>query len=134
MVLTHLQKLPKNVRDLDKLFPKALTSCPKSKKLPNLVTLPTSQLMRSVLTDCNKLSVHNSFSYSMALSLISLTVITISTLPWSIFSTLMVGIPGFAPSDRTTAFLNVPILFCAMQVYTPNNASCVTSIWRHFSE
>ena len=36
----NLQKLPKNVGDLDKIIvAKALKSCPKSKKLPNLVTL-----------------------------------------------------------------------------------------------
>ena len=39
-ILTHLQKLPINLRDLGKLmFPKALKSCPKSNKLPDLVTL-----------------------------------------------------------------------------------------------
>ena len=38
MNLTPLQKLAKNVRDLGKL-PKALKSCPKSNKSPNLVTL-----------------------------------------------------------------------------------------------
>ena len=38
-ILTPLQKLPKNVGDLGKLIvAKALKSCPKSKKLPNLVT------------------------------------------------------------------------------------------------
>ena len=42
MILTPLQKLPKNVGDLGKLIvAKALKSCPKSYKSPNLVTLPT---------------------------------------------------------------------------------------------
>ena len=41
-ILTPFRKLPKNVGDLGKLFlPKALKSCPKSEKLPNLVTLST---------------------------------------------------------------------------------------------
>ena len=40
MILTSLQKLPKNVRDLDKLIvAKGFKSCPKSNKSPNLVTL-----------------------------------------------------------------------------------------------
>ena len=40
-ILTSLQKLPKNVGDLGKLIAaKALKSCPKNNKLPNLVTLP----------------------------------------------------------------------------------------------
>ena len=39
-ILTHLQKLPKNVGDLGiTLMPKALKSCPESNKSPNLVTL-----------------------------------------------------------------------------------------------
>ena len=39
-ILTPLQTLPKNVGDLGKLLlPKALKSCPKYNKLPNLVTL-----------------------------------------------------------------------------------------------
>ena len=39
-ILTHLQKLPKNVGDLDKLIvAKALKSGPKSNKSPNLITL-----------------------------------------------------------------------------------------------
>ena len=39
-ILAHTQKLPKTVGDLGKfLCPKALKSYPKSKKLPNLVTL-----------------------------------------------------------------------------------------------
>ena len=38
--LTPLQKMPKNVGDFGKLLlPKALKSCPKSNKSPNLVTL-----------------------------------------------------------------------------------------------
>ena len=42
-ILTSLQKLPKNVGDLGKLLlPKALKSCPKSNKSPNLVTLTLS--------------------------------------------------------------------------------------------
>ena len=41
-ILTPLQKLPKNVGDLGKLIvTKALKSCPKSNKSPNLVTLIT---------------------------------------------------------------------------------------------
>ena len=40
IILTHLQKLPKNVRDLGKLIvAKGFKSCPKCKKSPNLVTL-----------------------------------------------------------------------------------------------
>ena len=46
LFLTHLQNLPKNVGDFDKIIlPKALKSCPKSNKLPNLVTLPMANLM-----------------------------------------------------------------------------------------
>ena len=44
--LTPLLKLPKNVGDLGKLLPKALKACPKSNKLPNLVSLQaTIQLL-----------------------------------------------------------------------------------------
>ena len=40
MILTTLQKLPKNVGDLGKLFvAKGLKKLPKLKKSPNLVTL-----------------------------------------------------------------------------------------------
>ena len=40
MILTPLQKLPKNGGDLGKLIAaKGFKSCPKSNKLPNLVTL-----------------------------------------------------------------------------------------------
>ena len=40
MTLTHLQKLPKNVRDLDKLIvSKGFKNLPKVQKSPNLVTL-----------------------------------------------------------------------------------------------
>ena len=40
MILTRLQKLPKNVEDWGKLIlPEALKSCPKFKISPNLVTL-----------------------------------------------------------------------------------------------
>ena len=40
MILTPLQKVPKNVEDLGKLIvANALKSCPKFKKSPNLVTL-----------------------------------------------------------------------------------------------
>ena len=40
IILTPLQKLPKNVEDLGKLLlPMALKSFPKFKKSPNLVTL-----------------------------------------------------------------------------------------------
>ena len=43
MILTPLQKLPKNVGDLGKLIvAKALNGCPKSNKSPNLVTLLTT--------------------------------------------------------------------------------------------
>ena len=39
-ILTPLQKLPKNVGDLGKLIvAKCFETCPKSNKLPNLVTL-----------------------------------------------------------------------------------------------
>ena len=40
-ILTPLQKLPLNVKDLDKkeFLPNALKSCQKSNKSPNLVTL-----------------------------------------------------------------------------------------------
>ena len=41
-ILTPLQNFPKNVGDLENLLPKALKSCPKSNKLPNLVTLTTT--------------------------------------------------------------------------------------------
>ena len=44
-ILTPLQKFPKNVGDLDKLIvAKGFKNCPKSNKLPNLVTLQ-SQLL-----------------------------------------------------------------------------------------
>ena len=44
-ILTPFRKLPKNVGDLGKLFlPKALKSCPKSKKSPNLVTPSPTQI------------------------------------------------------------------------------------------
>ena len=40
MTLTHLQKLAKNVRDLDKLIvTKGFKKLPKVQKMPNLVTL-----------------------------------------------------------------------------------------------
>ena len=43
-ILTPLQKMPKNVGDLGKLFlPKALKSCPKFNKSPNLVTLEVTK-------------------------------------------------------------------------------------------
>ena len=40
-ILTSLQKLPKNQREIwaNYLLPKAIKSCPKSNKLSNLVTL-----------------------------------------------------------------------------------------------
>ena len=42
-ILTPLQKFPKNVGDLGKLFvAKGFKSCPKSNKSPNLVTLAVS--------------------------------------------------------------------------------------------
>ena len=44
MILTPLQKLPKNVRDLGKLiFAKGFETCPNSNKSPNLVTLNVTQ-------------------------------------------------------------------------------------------
>ena len=43
-IMTPLQKLPKNVGDLCKLIvAKGLKTCPKSNKLPNLVTLEEMQ-------------------------------------------------------------------------------------------
>ena len=43
MILT--QKLPNNIEDLRKLIvAKALKSCPKSNKLPNMVTVVVAQL------------------------------------------------------------------------------------------
>ena len=43
-IMTPLQKLSKNVRDLGKLIlPRALKSCPKSNISPNLVTLNAEQ-------------------------------------------------------------------------------------------
>ena len=46
-ILTHLQKLPKNGRDLGKLIvAKALKTCPMYNKSPNLVTLPTTQMVK----------------------------------------------------------------------------------------
>ena len=45
MILTPLQKVPKNVEDLGKLIvANALKSCPKFKKSPNLVTLHLGDL------------------------------------------------------------------------------------------
>ena len=44
-ILTPLQKMPKNVGDLGKyIVAKGLKTCPKSNKLPNLVTLLTANL------------------------------------------------------------------------------------------
>ena len=46
-ILTPLQKLPKNVGDLAKfILPRALKTCPKSNKSPNLVTLVQSQVRK----------------------------------------------------------------------------------------
>ena len=46
MILTPLQKLPKNWEDWGKLIvAMALKSCPKSNKLPNLVTLFETRLV-----------------------------------------------------------------------------------------
>ena len=47
MILTPLQKLPKNVGDFGK-FIVALNGCPKSNKSPNLVTLATSRIFAIV--------------------------------------------------------------------------------------
>ena len=45
-ILKPLQKLPKTVVELGKLImPKALKSCPKSNKSPNLVTLLASYIV-----------------------------------------------------------------------------------------
>ena len=50
-ILTPLRKLPKNVRDLGKLIvAKALKSCPKSNKSPNLVTLVATLASTAVVT------------------------------------------------------------------------------------
>ena len=47
-ILTHLQKLPKNVRGLGKqILPKALKSCPS--KSPNLVTLNVALCLENCL-------------------------------------------------------------------------------------
>ena len=44
-ILTPLQKLPKNVEDLGKLFvAKGFKNCPKFNKSPNLVTLLINQI------------------------------------------------------------------------------------------
>ena len=46
-ILTSLQKLPNNVRDLGKLIAaKGFKTCPKCKKSPNLVTLGQQDLFR----------------------------------------------------------------------------------------
>ena len=46
MILTPLQKLPKNVEDLGKLIVvKGLKKLPKVKKSPNLVTLITAAIL-----------------------------------------------------------------------------------------
>ena len=48
--LTHLQKLPKNVRDLDKLIvSKGFKKLPKVKKSPNLVTLHKGRNFEQIL-------------------------------------------------------------------------------------
>ena len=50
MTMTPLQKLPKNVRDLDKLFfSKGFKKLPKSKKSPNLVTLHRGECERTII-------------------------------------------------------------------------------------
>ena len=44
IILTPLQKLSKNVGDLDELIvAKGIKSCPKSNKSPNLVTLKVAE-------------------------------------------------------------------------------------------
>ena len=51
-ILTPLQKLPKNVRDLGRLIiPMASKSCPKSKESPNLVTLEVTNCCFPVLDE-----------------------------------------------------------------------------------
>ena len=46
-ILTHLQNMPKNVGDLGTLIvAKGFKKCPKSKNLPNLVTLLTTDSFR----------------------------------------------------------------------------------------
>ena len=53
LILTPLQKLSKNVGDLGNwLLPKALKTCPKSKKSPNLVTLFTSLVKSNQVSEC----------------------------------------------------------------------------------
>ena len=53
-ILTPLQKLPKNVGDLGKLIvAKGFKSCPKSNKLPNLVTLLPIELFYVSKTERN---------------------------------------------------------------------------------
>ena len=50
LILTPLQKLPKNVEDLGKLIvAKGFKSCPKSNKSPNLVTLFTNDVTVSII-------------------------------------------------------------------------------------
>ena len=56
MLLTPLQKLPKNGEDWGKLIlPKAFKGCPKSKISPNLVTLVLDYLLDYAAT----LAVHD---------------------------------------------------------------------------
>ena len=48
-IFTPLQKMPKNVRELGKLLAvKAFEKLPKVQKLPNLVTLPESEILKGV--------------------------------------------------------------------------------------
>ena len=57
-ILTPLQKMPKNVGDLGKLtVSMALTSCQKSNKSPNLVTLPVPHicLVKNYVIDLKRL-------------------------------------------------------------------------------
>ena len=50
-ILTPLQKLPKTVGDLGKLLvATCFKTCPKSNKLPNLVTLEASKLKDNAFT------------------------------------------------------------------------------------
>ena len=63
MILTPIQKLPKNVGDLGKLIAaKALKSCPKSNKSPNPVTLVRCEVkVRFLLSTFNVFLPHPFF-------------------------------------------------------------------------
>ena len=64
LILTPLQKLPKNERDLGKLIvAKGLKSCPKSNKSPNLVTLETTQVYFTYFTYFSNLQINVLISF-----------------------------------------------------------------------